>query len=157
MILFFYVALNVIALFLFTKKKKSLHSLEIITFWMFSSYLFQNFSALCYMNFKTIFIPDKLSYELAHFLNRTVLFPMLMVAFLHFFLILSTPLKKLLLLISFIFLLTALEWLSDLLGILVHIHWQLWWSFSFWLFALLGLIGFMKFFRKILYKGGLNL
>jgi hypothetical protein len=63
MILLFYVALNVIALFLFTKKKKSLHSLEIITFWMVSSYLFQNFSALCYMNFKTIIIPDKLSYH----------------------------------------------------------------------------------------------
>ena len=157
MILLFYTVLNVIAIFLFIKKKKKLHILEIIVYWMVSSYLYQNFSALCYMNFKTIIIPDKLSYELSHFLNRIILFPILLVTFLHFFLVLSTHLKKLLLMICFIFLLSGLEWLSDFLGVLIHVHWKVWWSFSFWLIGLLVLVGFMKFFRRILFKGELSL
>lgn len=156
MILFYYILVNVIAIFLFIKKKKQLHILEIIIYWMVGSYLFQNFSALCYMNFKTILIPDKLPLELTHFLNRIVLYPMIMVTFLHFFLILNTHFKKLLLILSFVLLLVGLEWLADFSGVLLHVHWRIWWSFSFWLMALLMLIGFMKFFRKILYKGELN-
>ncbi|MGG1677890.1 hypothetical protein ACIFOT_19310 [Neobacillus sp. NRS-1170] len=154
MTIIFYAVLNVLALYFFIKKKKNLHILEILVYWMISSYLFQNFSALCYMNFKTIIIPDQLSYAFAHFINRIVLIPLLMVTFLHFFLTTSSNLKKLLLMIIFIILFSGLEWLADFLGVFKHVHWQLWWSFSFWFACLLVLIGFMKFFRKILFKGG---
>ena len=157
MVLFFYVVLNALALFLFVKKKKMLHILEIIVYWMVSSYLYQNFSALCYMNFKTLIIPEKLSYEFSHFINRTLLFPILMVTFLHFFIMLTTQFKKILLIICFIFILTGMEYLADYLGVIIHVHWQIWWSFSFWLIALLILLVFMQFFRRILYKGGWSL
>lgn len=60
MILLSYIVLNLIVLFLFIKKKKNLHILEILIYWMVASYLFQNLSALCYMNFKTLLIPEKL-------------------------------------------------------------------------------------------------
>lgn len=157
MVLLFYVVLNVIVVFFFTKMKKKMHILEIMVYWMVGSYVFQNFSALCYMNFKTLIISNKLSYELLHVLNRIVLIPLLMVTFLHFFLILNTRLKKISLIASFLLLFVGLEWLADILGILMHVHWRIWWSFSFWLAAMLVLIGFMKFFRKILYQGGLDL
>ena len=153
MVLFFYIILNMLALFLFIRKKKMLHILEIIIYWLISSYLYQNFSALCYMNFKTLVIPDKLSYEFSHVLNRIILFPVLMVTFLHFFLIFTTNLKKLLLMISFMTILTAMEFLADYLGVLIHVHWKIWWSFSYWLGTLCVLIVFMKIFRRILYKG----
>ncbi|NWQ39585.1 hypothetical protein MLOOGBEN_02585 [Bacillus sp. EB106-08-02-XG196] len=154
MILIFYLIVNVLTIFLFIKMKKRLHILEILVYWMFSSYLFQNFSALCFMNFRTLIIPDKLTYEFAHFINRIVLYPAIMVTFLQFFIILNSHLKKLILLGGLIILLTGLEWLSDLLGVMNHVHWQLWWSFTFWLIALVVLIGLMKFFRNILYIGG---
>jgi hypothetical protein len=121
---------------------------------MVASYLFQNLSALCYMNFKTLFIPEKLELELAHFLNRTILFPIVMVTFLHFYLTFWSRLKRGLLLLTFMFLLVGLEWLADLLGVITHVNWQIWWSFSFWMTTLLVLVSFMNFFRKILYKGG---
>lgn len=157
MVLLFYVVLNIIAVIFFTKIEKKLHILEIIVYWLIASYLFQNFSALCYMNFKTLIIPDQLTYEFTHFINRIILYPMLMVSFLHFFRILNTKIKKLILLISFILLLTGLEWLEDFFGVLIHVKWQLWWSFSFWLLALLVLLGCMKVFCKTLYKGRLHL
>lgn len=157
MVLFFYVVLNAVAVALFTNTPKKIHILEVLVYGMLGSYFFQNFSALCYMNFKTLVIPDNLSYEFTHVLNRLVLFPLLMVTFLHFFLTLNTHLKKLLLSISFLLLFVGLEWLADLLGILEHVHWRLWWSFAFWTATLFVLIGFMKFFRKVLYQGGLNL
>lgn len=89
-----------------------MHILEVLVYWMVSSYLFQNFSALCYMNFKTLLIPDELSYEFSHFLNRIVLFPAMMVMFLHYFLSLRTYKRKLLLILFFIFILGGLEWLG---------------------------------------------
>lgn len=154
MILVLYFFLNIIAAFLFIKLKKRPHILEILVYWLVSSYIYQNFSALCYMNFKTLHIPSRLTYELSHFLNRIVLIPILMVTFIHFYLSLDTYFKKLLLLISFTFILTGFEWIADYSGVIVHVNWRIWWSFSFWLTALFILIVSMKLFRRILYKGG---
>jgi hypothetical protein len=154
MILLSYFVLNLLVVLLFIKKKKNLHILEILIYWMVASYLFQNLSALCYMNFKTLLIPEKLELELAHFLNRTILFPIVMVTFLHFYLTFWSRLKRGLLLLTFMFLLVGLEWLADLLGVITHVNWRIWWSFSFWMTTLLVLVSFMNFFRKILYKGG---
>jgi hypothetical protein len=154
MILLSYFVLNLLVVLLFIKIKKNLHILEILIYWMVASYLFQNLSALCYMNFKTLLIPEKLELELAHFLNRTILFPIVMVTFLHFYLTFWSRLKRGLLLLTFMFLLVGLEWLADILGVITHVNWRIWWSFSFWMTTLLVLVSFMNFFRKILYKGG---
>ncbi len=153
MIFFIYLVINMFVLFLFIKLKKHLHILETFVYWMLSSYLFQNFSALCYMNFKTLIIPEQLSYEFSHFLNRILLFPAFMVLFLNYFLIQKAYKRKLLLIIFFILILGGLEWLGHKTGVLIHIHWKIWWSSTFWLLSLLILIGFMNFFRKILYRG----
>lgn len=157
MVLLFYFLVNIIAIFLFMRVKKNLHILEIMVYWMVATYLFQNFSAICYMNFKTIVIPNKLSYEFSHFLNRLFLYPVLMVAFLNLFIILKSKLKKLLLTFVSILLLTGLEWFADFLGVINHVHWRIWWSFSFWLAGLLILLVAMGFFRKILYRRGSHL
>nr|WP_304217039.1 hypothetical protein [Fredinandcohnia onubensis] len=137
-------------------KKKRLHILEILVYWLIATYLYQNFSALCYMNFKTLIIPEKITFELSHFVNRIILFPLLMVTFLHYYLVFNTTFKRILLTGSFIILLSGLEWLSDYVGVLIHVNWQIWWSPSFWLAALMVLIGVMTFFRKMLQKGGAN-
>jgi hypothetical protein len=157
MVLFFYIVLNVLAIFLFIKKKKMLHILEIIVYWMISTYLYQNFSAICFMNYKTLIVPEKLSLEFSHFLNRTILFPIIMVIFLHFFLILTTNWRKFLLFSCFVSLLTGMEYLSDLLGVLIHKNWRVWWSFAYWVATLSVLLVCMKVFRRILYKGGNHL
>lgn len=157
MVLFFYIVLNVLALFLFIRKKKMLHVLEIIVYWMISTYLYQNFSAICFMNFKTLIVPEKLGLEFSHFINRTVFFPLLMVIFLHYLLILTTYWKKMLLFASFVLLLTGFEYLSDLLGVLIHKNWRVWWSFAYWVATLSVLLVCMKVFRRILYKGGNHL
>jgi hypothetical protein len=155
MILLFYTVLNGIVIYLFQKKKKNvLHSLEVMVYWMVAAYVYQNFSAICFMNFKTLEVPNNLVPELAHFLNRTVLFPILLVTFMHFYLLCNTVRKKLFLMAGSIFLFVGLEWLADLLGVLKHVDWKLWWSFAYWFSALVFVIGFMKFFRKILYKKG---
>jgi hypothetical protein len=154
MVVIFYLILNAIVLYVFSKLKNVLHSLEKLVYWMVSSYVYQNFSAICYMNFKTLQIPNDLMLELIHFLNRIVLFPIIMVVFLHFFLLFNTYFRKTLLMLGFIFILFGLEWLADLLGIFKHINWKVWWSIAYWISALLLLIGFMKFFRWILFRKG---
>lgn len=154
MVLIFYALINLIGVFSFVKLKKNLHILEILVYWMASSYLFQNFSAICVMNFKTLVIPDQLSYELTDVLNRIVLFPLLMVIFLNYFQSLNSYLTKLLISFGYILLLTGLEWSSHLLGVLLHLHWKFWWSLGFWMIALWLLVWFMKLFRKLLYRRG---
>src|SRR5690606_31707511 len=105
MIFLIYLVINMSVLFLFIKLKKHLHILEVLVYWMVSSYFFQNFSALCYMNFKTLVIPEQLSYEFAHFLNRILLFPALMVLSLNYLLILKTYKSRFLIIIFFILIL----------------------------------------------------
>ncbi len=59
--------LNLAVLFLFLKLKMRLHILEIFIYWLTASYFFQNYSALCVMNLKTLLIPDQLSLAYTHF------------------------------------------------------------------------------------------
>ncbi len=154
MILFIYLLLNGITLLFFIKKKKNLHILELTAYWFIASYITQNFSALCYMNFKTLYIPEHLPLEMSHFFSRTILFPVIIVLFLDYYLITDTWYKKGLLMILFVSILTSLEWLHHFLGVLIHVNWKFWWSPSVWFGALILLIGFMKGFRILLYKGG---
>jgi hypothetical protein len=158
MVLIFYSALNVLVLFLFIRYgRKNLHILEVLVYWMVGSYLFQNYTALCYMNFKTIIIPENLGLEFSHVINRIVLVPVLLVTFLNFYLYLSTNYKKLLLMLFFIFILSGLEGLAHYFHVLIHVHWKIWWSFTVWTAIHLFLVGFSKVFRRILFKGELNI
>jgi hypothetical protein len=123
-----------------------------LIYWAISSMLFQNYSALFYMNFKHLIISDNLSLAMAHFINRIVLYPVFTIMFLNYYITLPFVGKKLVFFLSYIALLNGLEWLAEWLRVLKHIHWKLWWSFSFWLVFLLISIGFMKFFRMKLQK-----
>jgi hypothetical protein len=154
MILFIYLLLNGIALLFFIKKKKNLHILELTAYWFLASYIAQNFSALCYMNFKTIHIPEVLPLEISHFISRTNLYPVIMVLFLDYYLVTQKSYKKGLLMILFVAILTSIEWLNHFLGVFIHVNWQFWWSPAVWFGALILLISFMKGFRILLFKGG---
>ncbi|GAA0334962.1 hypothetical protein GCM10008967_27230 [Bacillus carboniphilus] len=157
MVFFFYVFINLLVLYLFVKMKKKLHILEIMVYWMVASYLFQNFSALCYMNFKTLIIKDILSIEFTHFINRIILYPVVLVMFLIFYRRADSLLHKFSIFISFLLILVGLEWSADYLGVITHVNWRIWWSFSFWFFSLLFLVVVMKLFRRVLFQGGLNI
>ncbi|MBO7744802.1 hypothetical protein I8J29_11380 [Paenibacillus sp. MWE-103] len=154
MIVGFYAMANAAALALLAavKRGRRLHVLEILAYWIFGSYLFQNFSALCFMNFKTLVIPDRPSAELAHALNRLVLYPVLMVAYLHWFLLPGGWLDKAGRTAAFVAALSGLEWLSDRLGVMIHVHWRAWWTAAFWLAAGLAMLGGMRAFRVFLYE-----
>lgn len=153
MVFFIYLVMNGLGLLFFIKKKKNLHILEILAYWFLASYVAQNFSALCFMNFKTLIIPEKLSFEFAHFLSRINLYPLIMVLFLDYYLTKNTFMKKAFLILVFAGILTSIEWINHYLGVLIHKNWQFWWSPSVWLGGLLLLIMFMKYFRRILFRG----
>jgi hypothetical protein len=154
MVLLIYLLMNGIGLIFFIKKKKILHILEIITYWMIASYISQNFSAIFYMNAKTLHIPEKLPFEFSHFLSRTTLYPLIMVLFLDYYLKTNTWIKKIGLIFVTVAILTSIEWFNHFLGVLIHVNWQFWWSPSIWFGGLLLLIGFMKIFRVKLFRGG---
>lgn len=154
MVFLIYVIMNGVGLLFFLKKKKNLHILEIIAYWLLGSYIAENFSAICYMNFKTLYIPENLSLEFSHFLSRTNLYPLIMVLFLDYYLTSISFLKKLLVMLGFVAILTSIEWFNHFLGVLIHVNWQFWWSPSVWFGGLLLMIGFMKIFRVQLFRGG---
>lgn len=155
MIFTFYLLINIIVIFSFFKHQtKHLCKLELLLYWMIGSLFFQNYSAFNYMNLKTIIIPEVLSLEMVHFMNRILLFPVLIVWFLNQFSSVSQRGKKLALVVSFVFILFGLEWLAENLGVLNHKaeFWKLW-SLSFWITAILLSIGAMNIFRRKLIKG----
>lgn len=140
------------ALFLVRFGKKNLHALEILSYWLVSTILFQNYSAWFFMNFQFAVIPNVPSLEMVNFINRTVLYPILGVTFLNQYVILSSTGKRLRIIFGYMALLNGMEWLEDRLGVYKHTYWKFWWSLTFWLAFLLILIGFMKIFRKKLLK-----
>lgn len=154
MVLLFYAFLNTVCTWMFFKycSNKRLHVLEISTYWLFATMLIQNYSALNHINFKLFVIVDVFHLEMAHFLNRIVLEPLVVVWFLHQFVAMTSFLKKAGCLTVYMILLVVQERLQERLGVIQNNGWKIWWSFLVWLTILLLTIGFMKVFRSKLKK-----
>lgn len=153
MIFLSYLLLNLLILaFFFYWQKKHLHSLEIFVLWLVGSMLFQNYSALFFMNFKYFVIPNVFSIEMTHFMNRIVLIPIITIILLNQLIIIKSFVTRIVCTIIFVFLLTGIEKLADYLGVLKHVHWNIMWSISFWFIYILILITTMGIFRKRLAK-----
>ncbi len=149
MIFIFYLVVNAgLANVFFKIRGKQLLPLEILFYWCISSILVQNYSALQIMNFKSSMIPDRLGPEFAHLLNRTVLYPVLALLFLHTYNASKGARTKLVCIVGFSMLMYGFEYLSNHLGVFVHITLKEWWSATFYLLHNLILIGIMSVFRK---------
>jgi hypothetical protein len=133
-------------------RKPNLHALEVLTYYLLSTMLVQNYSALLFMNLKYAYIPSVLGLQLADLVNRTVFYPFLIVLFLNQSIAVTTASKKIGMIAGYTILLTGMEWLDDGLGVHKHTHWKLWWSLCVWLTILLLTSAFMKFFRSRLKK-----
>jgi hypothetical protein len=150
----FYAFLNVAIAFCFARyRKPNLHTLEILAYYFLSAILVQNYSALLFMNLKFTYIPFILGFQLADLVNRTVLYPHVIVLFLNQYIALKTVGKKIGMVAGWTILLTGMEWLDDWLGVHKHTHWSFWWSLPVWLTILLIVTVFMKFFRSRFKKG----
>jgi hypothetical protein len=149
-----YAAFNLVALlFFFRYERKSIHVLEILTYWLVATILFQNYSAFFTMNLKYMIVPEQLGLELAHLLNRTVLYPVIVLIYLNRYAAMSGRSTRLLWTLSAILFLTGLEWLADWTDVLRHTReWQLWWSFAWWSLYLLLLLAVYQAFRTKLTK-----
>jgi hypothetical protein len=134
--------------------RKQLAPPEILFYWCLGSLLAQNYSALQTMNFKSAMIPDQFSPEFAQLLSRTVLYPILGLLFLHTYNSSKGAGSKLVCMVGFTALMYGFDYLSNALGVFVHITLKGWWSAAFYLLQNLILIGIMKLFRKKLQPGG---
>ncbi|AZN39580.1 hypothetical protein [Paenibacillus albus] len=61
-------------------------------------------------------------------------------------------LRKVGLYIGFILLLSSLDGLDDVSGILIHADWRVWWTIALWVVTLPFLVACMTVFRSILFK-----
>ncbi|MBD2868780.1 hypothetical protein [Paenibacillus arenilitoris] len=137
MILVCYLIVNIACvLAFFAWPGKRLHALEILTYWLFGSLLIQNYYAFLHINFKLIVINEALGPALAHFMNRTVMQPLIVVGVLPYYAASGTIGRKAAVLACCAGLLTGLEWLADWVGILEHKGWDGWLTAAFWLVAL---------------------
>jgi hypothetical protein len=153
MVFTIFLFMNLLMLIFFFKfQKKHLHPLEVLVIWMVSSMLYQNYSALFFMNFKNFIIPNVFSLEITHLMNRTVLIPIITIIFLNRYIVIRSFYQRMIFTLFFILFLTGIEKSADFLGVLKHFHWKLWWSIGFWFIYTLLLILIMGIFRKILVK-----
>ncbi|TYP73240.1 hypothetical protein [Paenibacillus methanolicus] len=138
----------------FRIRSKQLAPLEILFYWCIGSMLVQNYSALQTMNFKSAMVPDQLGPAFAHLLNRTVLYPVLTLLFLHTFKASKGAGTRLICLIGFSLLMYGFEYLSGALGVFVHLTLKEWWAMTYWLLHNLIMVGIMILFRNKLQSGG---
>lgn len=149
-----YIVMNAfVMLIYFRNANRRLHPLETVMSWIIASMVFQNYTALFYMNFELIMIPEKLSLELAHLLNRLVLYPVCLLLYLNRYASLPSLLGKSAWTAASVLFFTGFEWLAHWQHVLIHVpEWKLWWSLAFWtLFVLVNLL-VHKLFRHRLNK-----
>jgi len=132
--------------------KRNLHPIEIFVNGLIASLLVQNYSALFYMNFKKFDIPDSIGLELAHLMNRTVLYPGIILLFLNACIKGVPGWRWLGYILVFVLILSFVEGLEHLLGIVVHTDWKAWWSLLIWLAILLLNYVFALFFRSMMVR-----
>lgn len=152
MVFFLFLLVNAgVAFVFFSFQKKRLSPVEILLYWCISSLLLQNYAAIQTMNLKSSFIPNELGLELAHFLNRTVLCPILSLIFVNLYCATRNASVKWICLAGYVALATGLEWLFGVMNVFVHVWWRMSWSALFWLAQSLLLIGITKLIRRKLY------
>jgi hypothetical protein len=150
--LFFILIINILMIILFTFYKKSLHILEVFTYWCFSAILIQNYSAILYVNFQKIILSDVISYNWADIANRLILLPMLIIWFLNLCVKSSRITTKLILFFLFSFLLLGIEITSEWMGLITYQNWSIWWSYLLISCILIFSLFFSIWFRKFLYR-----
>ncbi len=149
-----YAIVNLAALIVFFRfERNSLHVLEILTYWLAATVLFQNYSAFFTMNINYMVVPERLSLELAHLLNRIVLYPVFALIYLNRYATAAGSSDRSLWTLGAILFFAGLEWLADWTGVLRHMpEWQLWWSFAWWCLFTLVLLAVYHAFRTQLTK-----
>lgn len=149
-----YVLFNLITLFYFFRcERKHIHALEVLTYWLAATILFQNYTAFFYMNIKYMIVTEQLSLELAHLLNRTVLYPVCAVIYLNRYAASTGRLTRFLWALTAILFFTSLEWLADWTEVLQHTsEWQPWWSFAWWCLFIVSMVALHRAFRMKLTK-----
>ncbi len=153
MVFTFFALLNILAIVLIFKfQRKNIHPIEIVTCWLVSTILFQNYSAFFVMNMKYFKVPEILSLELTHLLNRTVLIPVITLIFINYYITKSKFRQKIIIFVSFVLFLGGIEFMEHFLGVLLHHNWKVLWSIAFWVIYLQLVNIFMKYFRKRLIK-----
>lgn len=152
MTLIIFIILNVsLAGYFLFYYQKNLAIFEIFGYWCFAIILFQNMSAILYLQFELITLSEIKSYNWADTLNRLILFPLLIVWFLNLYHTAKTT-NKVILLFIFLNILVGMEWLSDWVGLFKHNNWQLWWSYVLKLSIISLSIIFMSVFRRKFYR-----
>lgn len=154
MVLLIYFLANLAILLYFLKfQRENLFPLEIFTYWIVSTIVFQNYSAFFYMNIKHFIIHENLSIEMTHLINRIVLIPVITLIFLNNYVNLTTIKKKIAFIFLIIIIFGCIEMLSHITGVLIHKNWNFWWSLIFWFIYILIAILLLKYFRIKMAKG----
>lgn len=143
-----------LAALFFLNRRKHLHPLDIIFCWIVGTLLVQNYSALNTMNFRYFVIPDRLDLELAHFLNRIVLVPIIFIWFLNGWVGAASLRGKIAAAAGAVAVLFGVESGMVLSGVLSYNGWKPWWSMAVWTGAVVVATAAMKGFRSIRMKKG---
>ncbi len=153
-VLISYALANLAALILFFRSEhRSIHVLEVLTYWLVSTILYQNYSAFFFMNIKYMVVSEQLSLELAHLLNRIVLYPVFTLIYVNRYAAAAGRSARSRWTLCAIVFFVGLEWLEDWLGILQHTpEWQLWWTLAWWCLYVLILLAVYHAFRIRLMK-----
>ncbi|MDF2962517.1 MAG: hypothetical protein K0S39_4252 [Paenibacillus sp.] len=117
----------------FAVTKRKIHLFEGIVLWCFLLSIQNNFVWLFSLNFKLVELSRDITNYLAYDSIRSVIVPLLTILFLELNLYVNEVWKKTLSWAGIIMLLVGIEYMAELLDILVHSEeWKLWWSFANW-------------------------
>lgn len=155
MVFLFFLFLNAIVLILFWKfGRGSIHSLEVVAYWLFSSIIIHNWSAVIFLNTQLGEDSHLRSMNVIFAINRTFLLPILIVWFLNVVSQVKGVWGRIRTFLFFLAPLLGIGWLSDALGVFHFKKWTFMMSVGAWSITFILSYLFLKLFRKMVRKEG---
>lgn len=147
-----FLSLTIIAAIAFTLKEKRLHPFETFFLWMVLSIFIHTFVSLFSLNWKLISLPNQLINYWAFVLLQVTFYPLMIIWGFDHYLRLRSRTKKLIMFMVLISLIVGVEYFSKLLGVIKHVRWTLFSSYTEWFLIILLTFISWSWFRNILYQ-----
>jgi hypothetical protein len=135
------------------RMRKNLFLIEKLSIWIFLATLNQNLLDIAISNLNLLEITNSQQMFWASFFNRFLLIPFLIILFVDIFFALTSSVKKIILFVTWIVLLSIIDRAVIWVGILNYHKWETWWSLVGWLCILIATLGCRKFLHYLLLKG----
>lgn len=152
MVILLSILFNLLILWVYYRIPKKLHPIESACLFMIGFLYGHDWLIIATHNLNDWKITEKFSYDIALFLNRTFMYPLLLLVFMEKFYSVHRIVKRINIFVLWVSFMLLFEYFHDWIGFVQHKQWKFSWSIILWTILGLLLIGSRVILNHLLRK-----